>query len=55
VKWLTKRAVIQRIKVIDNGGRHKLREWAASYKALFGPEKRGIGQKNTYFWDINYE
>ena len=41
--------------VIEGGDGYQLREGAASYKALFGPEKRDIGPKNTYFWDTNNE
>jgi putative transposase len=36
-------------------GGYQLREDAISYNALMGPEKRDIGPKNTYFWDLNYE
>jgi putative transposase len=41
--------------VQEGGGGYQLREGAISYNALFGPEKRDIGPKNIYFWDINYE
>lgn len=41
--------------VIEGGGGYQLREGAASYNALLRPEKRDIGPKNTYCWDINYE
>ena len=41
--------------VKEGGGGYQLREEAISYNALFGPEKRDIGPKNTYFWAINYE
>ena len=44
-----------RKKVIDNGGGQQFREGAASYKALFGPEKLDIGPENSYLWDINYQ
>ncbi len=41
--------------VKEGGGGYQLREEAISYNALFGPEKRDIGPKNTYFWDIKHE
>jgi putative transposase len=41
--------------VKEGGGGYQLREEAISYNALFGPEKRDIGPKNTYFLAINYE
>jgi len=41
--------------VIDSGEGCQLREAAAPYKALFGPEKGDIGPENTFFWDLNCE
>ena len=41
-------------EVKEGGGGFQLREGPASYKALFRPEKRDIGPKNTYYWDTTY-